>query len=63
MLLNEVHNDSDFVDSKIPDGSILVFYSLNENGEIVKRYKDSSGNFGEFGVFKEKNSSQNLSEK
>ena len=49
MLLSAIYNDSNFIDSKIPEGYILIFYSLDENGNIVKRYKDSNGNFGNLG--------------
>lgn len=51
MLLSTIYNDLDFTESKIPEGYILVFYSLDDKGNVVKRYKDSNGKFGNFGSF------------
>ena len=44
-LLN-LKTDNDFINSVVPEGYLLVFYSLDNNGNVVKRYKDSNGNFG-----------------
>lgn len=49
MLLSTIYNDLDFTESKIPEGYLLIFYSLDDNGNVVKRYKDSNGNFGNLG--------------
>lgn len=45
MDLQKIYNDSDFDNAVIPEGQILVFNSI-EDGKVVTRYKDSSGNFG-----------------
>ena len=44
-LLN-LKTDNDFINSVVPEGYLLVFYSLDNNGNVVKRYKDSNNNFG-----------------
>lgn len=46
MNLIILHTDTDFVNAAVPSGQLLVFYALS-NGKIVKRYKDSNGNFGD----------------
>ena len=46
MNLLTLNTDNDFINSVVPEGYLLVFYSLDNNGNIIKRYKDSKGNFG-----------------
>lgn len=45
MDLQKIYNDNDFENAVVPEGQILVFNSI-EDGKVVTRYKDSSGNFG-----------------
>lgn len=45
MDLTKIYTDNDFENAVVPEGQILVFTGL-ENGKVVTRYKDSSGNFG-----------------
>ena len=45
MALIKIYSDSDFENAAVPEGQILVFNSI-EDGKVVTRYKDSSGNFG-----------------
>ena len=47
MNMSELKTDMDFAAVQVPEGSLLVFWSLDANGNVVKRYKDSSGNFGD----------------
>ena len=49
MLLNNLYKDSDFLNSQVPEGYLLVFYSLDESGNIIRRYKNSNGEFGNIG--------------
>ena len=37
----------DFAAVQVPEGSLLVFWSLDANGNVVKRYKNSNINFGD----------------
>jgi hypothetical protein len=46
MNLLKIYTDSDFNNTVVPDGQLLTFYVLRD-GKIVKRYKDSNGNFGD----------------
>jgi hypothetical protein len=46
MNLLKIYTDSDFSNTVVPDGQLLTFFSLRD-GKIVKRYKDSNGNFGD----------------
>lgn len=46
MNLLKLYTDSDFSSAVVPDGQLLTFFSLRD-GKIVKRYKDSNGNFGD----------------
>lgn len=48
MELNKIYLDSDFSNTVIPSGQRFLFlgYSNGEDGDIVIRYKDSDGNFG-----------------
>lgn len=46
MDLLTLKTDNDFINAVVPEGYLLVFYSLDNNGNIVKRYKDSNNNFG-----------------
>ena len=48
MELNEIYLDSQFSDAIVPEGQRFLFlgYSNGEDGDIVIRYKDSDGNFG-----------------
>lgn len=46
MNLLKIYTDSDFNSAVVPDGQLLTFYILRD-GQIVKRYKDSNGNFGD----------------
>lgn len=46
MNLLTLHTDSDFANAIVPEGELLIFYAL-VNGKVVKRYKDSNGNFGD----------------
>ena len=45
MELIKIYSDSDFENAAVPAGQLLVFNSI-EDGKVVTRYKDSSGNFG-----------------
>ena len=45
MNLLILHTDSDFAYTAVPAGELLIFYALS-NGKVVKRFKDSNGNFG-----------------
>lgn len=45
MNLLKINTDNDFADAVVPAGHLLIFYALS-NGKVVKRYKDSNGNFG-----------------
>ncbi|MBR2372736.1 MAG: hypothetical protein IKA87_00735, partial [Lentisphaeria bacterium] len=45
MDLQKIYTDSDFQNAVVPAGQILIFNGL-EDGKVVTRYKDSSGNFG-----------------
>jgi hypothetical protein len=49
MNLLDLKTDNDFNGAIVPEGYLLIFYSLDNNGNIVKRYKDSKGNFGDIG--------------
>ena len=46
MELTAVHKDSDFKNAVVPAGSLLIFLALDSSGKVVKRFKDSNGNFG-----------------
>lgn len=46
MNLSTLHIDADFANAVVPAGQLLIFYALS-NGKVVKRYKDSNGNFGD----------------
>jgi hypothetical protein len=49
MELNKIFKDSDFQKTKVPSGQRFVFLGYEngvEGGEVVIRYKDSDGNFG-----------------
>jgi hypothetical protein len=46
MNLLILHTDSDFAYTAVPAGELLIFYSLDSSGKVVKRFKDSNGNFG-----------------
>lgn len=49
MELNKIHIDSDFKNTVVPSGQRFLFlgyYDGVENQEVVIRYKDSDGNYG-----------------
>ena len=46
MQVEPIQSDSSYNNSAIPEGKVLVFYAIDNQGQVVKRYKDSSGNFG-----------------
>lgn len=46
MIVQRLYKDIDLSDSKVQQGYLLVFYSVDSKGNIIKRYKDSEGNFG-----------------
>ena len=48
MELNKIFPDNSFLKTKVPIGQRFVFlgYANGEDGEVVIRYKDSDGNFG-----------------
>ena len=46
MQLAQIKKDSDFKNAVVPAGSLLIFLALDSSGKVVKRYKDSNGNFG-----------------
>lgn len=49
MKLDTIYEDSQFNNSTVPEGYLLIFMGYNSgvsDGTVVKRYKDSSGNFG-----------------
>ena len=43
----KLYKDSDFANAVVPEGTLLVFFSVNDSGKVVRRYKDSNGNFGD----------------
>ena len=45
MDVKKIYEDADFFSSVVPEGAILTFNAL-VNGQVVTRYKDSSGSFG-----------------
>ena len=45
MDVKKIFEDADFSSAVVPEGAILTFNAL-VNGQVVTRYKDSSGNFG-----------------
>ena len=45
MDVKKIYDDSDFANAVVPEGAILIFNAL-VNGQVVTRYKDSSGSFG-----------------
>ena len=47
MNLSTLHIDADFANAVVPAGQLLIFFSVDSNGKVVKRYKDSNGNFGD----------------
>lgn len=47
MKLLKLYSDSDFENAVVPPGELLIFFSLDSSGKVVKRFKDSNGNFGE----------------
>jgi hypothetical protein len=49
MEIVTLRSDADFINSIVPDGYLLVFAALDDKGNVIKRYKDSSGNFGDIG--------------
>ena len=49
MKIEEIYEDKYFYDTKVPEGQLFVFIGYDtglKGGKIVKRYKDSNGNFG-----------------
>lgn len=49
MNLDTIYEDSNFSTSVVPQGYLLTFIGYSDGvkgGDIVKRYKDSDGNFG-----------------
>jgi hypothetical protein len=45
----KIHPDSDYANSTVPTGTLLVFLGYDTGaagGNVVQRCKDSSGNFG-----------------
>lgn len=49
MKLDTIYEDSQFSNSTVPEGYLLIFMGYNSgvsDGTVVKRYKDSNGNFG-----------------
>lgn len=46
MNLLKINTDNDFADAVVPAGHLLIFFALDSSGKVVKRYKDSNGNFG-----------------
>ena len=46
MNLLKLYTDNDFQNAAVPEGTLLIFFALDSNGKVVKRYKDSNGNFG-----------------
>ena len=44
MDVKKIYEDSDFSSAVVPEGTILTFNALVD-GQVVTRYKDSSGNF------------------
>jgi hypothetical protein len=45
----KIHPDSDYANSTVPTGALLIFLGYDTGaagGNVVQRYKDSSGNFG-----------------
>ena len=45
MNLQKIYTDSDFSNTVVTDGQLLLFNAI-EDGKPVTRYKDSNGNFG-----------------
>ena len=45
MDLMQIKTDSDFQNAVVPEWRLLTFYTLSD-GKVVKRFKDSNGNFG-----------------
>lgn len=43
----KLNTDEAFSNAVVPAGQLLIFYVLDTEGNIVKRYKDSNGNFGD----------------
>ena len=46
MNLLTLYTDTDFENAVVPAGELLIFYSLDSGGKVVKRFKDSNGNLG-----------------
>ena len=46
MNLLKLYTDNDFSNAVVPEGTLLIFFALDSSGKVVKRYKDSNGNFG-----------------
>lgn len=46
MKLSKLYTDADFENAVVQEGELLIFYSLDSSGKVVKRYKDSNGNYG-----------------
>ncbi len=45
----KIHPDSDYANSTVPTGALLIFLGYDTGaagGNVVQRYKDSSGSFG-----------------
>ena len=46
MNLLTLYTDTDFADAVVPAGMLLIFFSVDSNGKVSKRYKDENGNYG-----------------
>lgn len=46
MNLSQLKSGSDFSAAVVPPGMVLIFYTTDEKGNLVKQYKDSNGNYG-----------------
>ena len=49
MQITSLKTDADLLNAAVPEGYLLVFMSKDSEGNLVKRYKNSSGEFGTLG--------------
>ena len=46
MSIQKLKTNNDFLQSIIPENTLLTFFSKNSQGQVSLKYKDSDGNFG-----------------
>ena len=49
MQITSLKTDADFLNAVVPEGYLLVFMSKDSDGNLVRRYKNSAGEFGSLG--------------